>query len=62
MPSGLGVTTGSLLSVYSWIATSMSATGPTWQPIEIALPAMIRITEAGDDLDTVGLLEERLGR
>lgn len=31
------------------------------QPIEIARAAMIRTTEAIDDLDAVGLLEERLG-
>jgi hypothetical protein len=31
-----------------------------WQPIEIAKPAMVRTTEAIDDLDAVGLLEERL--
>jgi hypothetical protein len=34
--------------------------GSKWQPIEIARPAMIRTTEAIDDLDAVGLLEERL--
>lgn len=52
-----------LFSVYSWIAaTSTAAMGSTWQPIEIALPAMRRTTEAIDDLDAVGLLEERLGR
>jgi hypothetical protein len=51
-----------LFSVYSWIAaTSTAAMGSTWQPIEIARPAMIRTTEAIDDLDAVGLLEERLG-
>jgi aminoglycoside phosphotransferase (APT) family kinase protein len=51
-----------LFSVYSWIAaTSTAAMGSKWQPIEIARPAMIRTTEAIDDLDAVGLLEERLG-
>jgi thiamine kinase-like enzyme len=50
-----------LFSVYSWIAaTSTAAMGSKWQPIEIARPAMIRTTEAIDDLDAVGLLEERL--
>jgi hypothetical protein len=50
-----------LFSVYSWIAaTSTAAMGSKWQPIEIARPAMIRTTEAIDDLDVVGLLEERL--
>jgi hypothetical protein len=51
-----------LFSVYSWIAaTSTAAMGSTWQPIEIARPAMIRATEAVEDLDAVGLLEARLG-
>jgi len=50
-----------LFSVYSWIAaTSTAAMGSRWQPIEIALPAMLRATEAVDDLDAVGLLEEQL--
>ena len=50
-----------LFSVYSWIAaTSTAAMGSKWQPIEIAKPAMVRTTEAIDDLDAVGLLEERL--
>jgi hypothetical protein len=50
-----------LFSVYSWIAaTSTAAMGSKWQPIEIARPAMIRTTEAIDDLDAVGLLEEKL--
>jgi aminoglycoside phosphotransferase (APT) family kinase protein len=50
-----------LFSVYSWIAaTSTAAMGSTWQPIEIALPAMIRATKAVEDLDAVGLLEARL--
>lgn len=52
-----------LFSVYSWIAaTSTAAMGSKWQPIEIARPAMIRTTEAVEDLDAVGLLEELLGR
>jgi thiamine kinase-like enzyme len=50
-----------LFSVYSWIAaTSTAAMGSKWQPIEVARPAMVRTTEAIDDLDAVGLLEERL--
>jgi aminoglycoside phosphotransferase (APT) family kinase protein len=50
-----------LFSVYSWIAaTSTAAMGSKWQPIEIARPAMVRATEAIDDLDAIGLLEERL--
>jgi len=50
-----------LFSVYSWIAaTSTAAMGSKWQPIEIAKPAMVRATEAIDDLDAIGLLKERL--
>jgi Ecdysteroid kinase-like family len=50
-----------LFSVYSWIAaTSTAAMGSKWQPIEIAKPAMVRTTEAIDDFDAIGLLEERL--
>jgi thiamine kinase-like enzyme len=50
-----------LFSVYSWIAaTSTAAMGSQWQPIEIAKPAMVRTTEAVDDLDAIGLLEERI--
>jgi Ecdysteroid kinase-like family len=52
-----------LFSVYSWIAAaSTAAMGSKWQPIEIALPAMVRTTESVEDLDAVGLLEEKLGR
>jgi hypothetical protein len=50
-----------LFSVYSWIAaTSTAAIGSNWQPIEIARPAKVRATEAIDDLDAIGLHEERL--
>jgi thiamine kinase-like enzyme len=50
-----------LFSVYSWIAaTSTAAMGSKWQPIEIGHAAMVRTTEAINDLDAVGLLEERL--
>jgi hypothetical protein len=38
-----------------------AAMGSKWQPIEIARPAMIRATESVEDLDAVGLLEERFG-
>jgi hypothetical protein len=41
-------------------ATSTAAMGSKWQPIEIARAVMVRTTEAVDDLDAVGLLEERL--
>jgi hypothetical protein len=50
-----------LFSVYSWIAaTSTAAMGSAWQPIEVARAAMVRTTEAIDDLDAVGLLEEQI--
>jgi aminoglycoside/choline kinase family phosphotransferase len=51
-----------LFSVYSWIAAaSTAAMGSQWQPIEVSLAAMATTTQAIDDLDAVGLLEERLG-
>lgn len=50
-----------LFSVYSWIAaTSTAAMGSQWQPIEIGYSAMVRTTEAINDLDAVGLLEAQL--
>ena len=52
-----------LFSVYSWIAaTSTAAMGSRWQPIEVGRAAMVRTTEAVDDLDALGLLQERLGK
>lgn len=51
-----------LFSVYSWIsATTTAAMGSTWQPIEFAMNAMERTTQALIDLDVLGLLGERLG-
>ena len=51
-----------LLAVYSWIAAaSTAAMGSQWQPIEVSLAAMASTTQAIEDLDSVGLLEERLG-
>ena len=51
-----------LFSVYSWIAAaSTAAMGSQWQPIEVSLAAMVSTTQAIEDLDAVGLLEERLG-
>jgi hypothetical protein len=35
--------------------------GARWQPIDVARRAMVSTTLAIDDLDGVGLLEERLG-
>lgn len=51
-----------LFAVYSWIAAaSTAAMGSRWQPIEIGMAGMARATAAIDDLDSVGLLRERLG-
>jgi len=51
-----------LFSVYSWIAAaSTAAMGSQWQPIDVSLAAMTTTTLAIEDLDAVGLLEERLG-
>jgi thiamine kinase-like enzyme len=51
-----------LFSVYSWIAAaSTAAMGAQWQPVEVSRAAVISTTQAIEDLDAVGLLEERLG-
>ena len=51
-----------LFSVYSWIAAaSTAAMGSQWQPIDVSLAAMASTTQAVEDLDAIGLLEERLG-
>jgi aminoglycoside/choline kinase family phosphotransferase len=51
-----------LLSIYSWIsATTTTAMGSKWQPIEVGRRAMERTTQALIDLDVLGLLKERLG-
>ena len=50
-----------LFSVYSWIAaTTTAAMGSKWQPIEIGRRATERTTQAIIDLDSLGLLHERL--
>lgn len=50
-----------LFAVYSWIAAaSTAAMGSRWQPIDVSLAAMASTTQAIEDLDSVGLLEERL--
>ena len=52
-----------LFSVYSWIAAaSTAAMGSQWQPIDVSRAAMVSTTQAIEDLDAIGLLEERLGR
>ena len=51
-----------LFAVYSWTGcTTTAAMGSRWQPIEIGYPAMVRATETITDLDSVGLLLEKLG-
>ena len=50
-----------LFAVYSWIAAaSTAAMGSQWQPIDVSLAAMVSTTQAIEDLDSVGLLTERL--
>jgi aminoglycoside phosphotransferase (APT) family kinase protein len=51
-----------LYCVYSWVgATTTAAMGSRWQPTDIGRNAMVRTTAAVADLDSVGLLTERLG-
>lgn len=51
-----------LLSVYAWMGcTSTAAMGSRWQPLELGLSSMRRATDAIADLDSLGLLRERLG-
>jgi len=35
--------------------------GAQWQPVEVSRAAVISTTQAIEDLDAVGLFEERLG-
>jgi aminoglycoside phosphotransferase (APT) family kinase protein len=50
-----------LFSIYSWIAAvSTAAMGSQWQPVGVTRPALISTTAAIEDLDVVGLLNERL--
>jgi hypothetical protein len=50
-----------LFSLYSWVAAvSTAAMGSQWQPFELAHTAMVRTTEAVDDLDVLGLLHSRI--
>lgn len=51
-----------LFATYSWIsACTTAAMGDKLQPFEVGHRATIRTTEAIIDLDTLGLLRERLG-
>jgi hypothetical protein len=50
-----------LFSIYSWIAAvSTAAMGSQWQTFEVAHASMVTTTQAIDDLDVMGLLNERL--
>ena len=50
-----------IFSIYSWIAAvSTAAMGTQWQPVEVTRPALLSTTAAIEDLDVVGLLNERL--
>jgi hypothetical protein len=50
-----------LFAVYSWVsATCTAAMGSKWQPEHVGLGGTVRATHAVVDLDTVGLLRERL--
>ena len=52
-----------LYAVYSWnSAVSTAAMGSRWQPEARAHAAMLRTTTAIEDLDSLGLLEEKLRR
>jgi aminoglycoside phosphotransferase (APT) family kinase protein len=51
-----------LFAVFSWVsATSTAAVGDRWQPEAVGRGGMARATAAVDDLDSAGLLIERLG-
>lgn len=51
-----------LYAVYSWVsATSTAAVGARWQAAKVGQGGMRRATASIEDLDTVGLLEQRLG-
>jgi hypothetical protein len=51
-----------LFAVYSWVAaTATAGMGSKWQPIEIGLAGTQRATAACAHIDSVGLLESRLG-
>jgi hypothetical protein len=51
-----------LHAVYSWVsATSTAGMGSKWQPLSVGLSATTRTTAACAHLDSVALLESRLG-
>ena len=51
-----------LFAVFSWVsATSTAAVGDRWQPEAVGRGGMARATAAVADLDSAGLLLERLG-
>ena len=51
-----------LFATYSWMsAVTTAAMGSQWQAISIGQPAMIRTTQAIIDLDSLDVLQDRLG-
>jgi hypothetical protein len=51
-----------LYATYSWVsATSTAAVGNRWQAAKVGQGGMRRATAAIEDLDTVSILEDRLG-
>jgi hypothetical protein len=51
-----------LYATYSWVsATSTAAVGNRWQAAKVGQGGMRRATASIEDLDTVGILESRLG-
>jgi hypothetical protein len=51
-----------LFAVFSWVsATSTAAVGDRWQPEAVGRGGMTRATAAVEDLDSAGLLIEKLG-
>jgi hypothetical protein len=51
-----------LYATYSWVsATSTAAVGSRWQAAKVGQGGMRRATASIEDLDTVAILEDRLG-
>jgi hypothetical protein len=51
-----------LFAIYSWVAAvSTAGMGSKWQPIDIGISSTHRATAAVTHLDSIGLVESRLG-
>jgi aminoglycoside phosphotransferase (APT) family kinase protein len=51
-----------LFAIYSWVAAvSTAGMGSKWQPIDIGISSTLRATAAVTHLDSIGLVESRLG-